>query len=135
MDALRFEMLYHGAASVPCSSCAKYVYDLETGKQEMYEAGEGNFLPILRNGPTPCSSCPKGGPENEEKLRLHWRNRMALDLYHRMRSTPRVRLPRHLRDCPVMQRNFHIIATTLKSARAEMKAMVIEKARQEAGNG
>jgi hypothetical protein len=124
-------MVHPGAASIECTDCAKYVYNLQTGEREMYDAGD-ELLPILRgDNPTPCSSCPKGSPENGEKLKLHWRNRRALDFYQRMKASSRAAMPKHLRDCHVTQRNFFLIDQVLKTARAEIRANAIEDARKE----
>lgn len=125
-------MLVHpGTASIKCSDCAKYVYNLKTGERESYDAGD-EMLPILRgDNPTPCDSCPKGSPENEERLKLHWRNRRAMDFYQRMKGMPKASVPKHLRSCSVMQRNFYLISQVMKAARAELKANAMEEARKE----
>jgi hypothetical protein len=62
-------------------------------------------------------------------LRLHWRNRMALDFYYRMTSVPGVRS--RLLACPVTQKNMHIIRTTIESARVEAQNLAVERARSE----
>lgn len=125
-------MLVHpGAASIDCGDCAKYVYNLKTGERETYDAGD-EVLPILRgDNETPCDSCPKKSPENGEKLKLHWRNRRALDFYQRMKAMPKATIPRKLRDCHVTQRNFYLIGQVMKAARSEIKANAIEEARKE----
>ena len=52
---------------------------LPTGTKKKTPAG----LPWPRpdNTPPPCNKCPKGGPENNEALRLTGRQRAALTLY------------------------------------------------------
>jgi hypothetical protein len=123
--------VHPGPASIDCNDCAKHVYNLQTGEVETFEIEDGKRLPILRTGPTPCDSCPKGSPENGRKLELDWRNRRAVDLYHRMRSTPGARLPKHLEDCTVTQRNFYLIENTIRAATAELKARIYEEAKAE----
>lgn len=131
MDGLRFEIVHPGPASIDCNECAKYVHNLQTGKVETFEVGEGKQLPIIRSGPPPCESCPKGSPANGKLLELQPRNRQAVDLYHRIRSTPGARLPSHLEDCPVTQRNFYLIESTLRAATAELKAKIYEEVKAE----
>ena len=125
-------MLVHpGAASIDCGECAKYVYNLKTGERETYDAGD-EILPMLRgDNPTPCDSCPKKSPENEDRLKLHWRNRRFVDFYQRMKATPKAIMPKHLRGCHVTQRNFYLIDQVIKAARSELKANAIEEARKE----
>lgn len=124
-------MVHPGAASIDCRDCATYVYNLQTGERETYDAGD-RMLPILRgDNPTPCDSCPKRSPENGEKLKLHWRNRRALDFYQRMKASSRAFMPKQLRECHITQRNFFLIDQVLKTARAEIRANAIEEARKE----
>ncbi len=97
-------ILFHpGAARVPCSECAKFVFNLETGEKETYRSGPERLeLPVVR-GPgqkTPCDSCPKESPEHAKEIELsprnwrawrHYREGRAVGLCDRERRDPLVR--------------------------------------------
>lgn len=80
-------------ASIPCSECQKWVYDMETGERETYPVGDGKtVLPYARDGaPPPCQQgfqCPKESPEKEHLHVLNGRNVRLFRTYLRERACP-----------------------------------------------
>ena len=85
-------VLFHpGPASIDCNDCAKWIYDLDTGKKQTHRAGPTlEERPNVRPAsvPPPCEKCPKKSPENAERLRLSDKNLRTFDLYKLHRATP-----------------------------------------------
>ena len=106
-------MLFASAvAHVSCADCQRFVYDLQTGKRETYQAGSAyNELPVPRNGPPPCElgrDCPKESPEREHLHVLNARNRQMVDLYFANRAFGGNLFQPHQID-PLRTRAFQII--------------------------
>ena len=55
-----------------------------------------------KNIPTPCSKCPKGGPENEHLYMISPKNKKFMDLYRRSKDKY-FEMPEHLKGCKVRQ--------------------------------
>ena len=111
---------------IDCEDCQTKSYDLKTGKLNTYDDGDGNMLPILRLGnPPPCEDCPKGSPENGKKLRLSERNYRAVDFYNRAKAMPQMQSA--LFQCPVTQRNFRLIDSTIERAKAAIAESYTKK--------
>jgi hypothetical protein len=121
-------MVHPVVAQIDCRVCEKHSVDLTTGQVNTWEDGEGNLLPIIRNGPPPCESCPKKSPANGERLALSPRNWRMLDFFQRAKAVPQ--MTSSLFQCPVTQRNFQLIQSTIEQAKAD----IAEKMRLEAEN-
>jgi len=83
-------------------------------------------LPMVRpeGVPTPCGACPRGGPENEERLRLSLANVLAYDFYKRAKATPGFVIPDAINDA-TLQNNFVTIETLLRNQQiGEMGGMM-----------
>ena len=58
--------------------------------------------------PTPCSRCPKGGPENEKMYQITPKNKRFLDLYRRSKDEY-FEMPEHLKGCKLRQELFYAV--------------------------
>lgn len=121
-------MAYPGLAAITCSQCKQYVYQIPEGKLETYQTDEGD-LPVLRyDVPTPCSTCPRGGPEYERNFRLSARNLEMVDLYDRVKaSLGAYRVPDVLAEDRLFSENMLIVDRAIASAMAAMQAEAMEK--------
>lgn len=130
-------MEWPGIAALSCAECKKHLYTIPEGKLETYEVGDGDRLPVLRDPelPPPCDRCPRGGPQNEERLRLSARGYAAFALYKKLKATHGAyRLHPKIATCPVFAENMRIVESTIEEARAANKLRAIEKAKQEHGD-
>ncbi len=106
------------------------MYDLKTGEMIEYEDGMGGKLPILRDGPPPCSSCPKGSIDIEQRRRLSKRNLDALKMYSEIKSVcGSQQVPSHLQNCTVFAENMAIIDRVYRTVESE----AIKESQQDGG--
>lgn len=124
MTALEFSGAYPALANLRCSDCRQHVYSIPEAELQTYdEERDGKLvtLPVLRDGDDPpCSDCPKGGPENDELYRLSESNYEAWTLYQQLLATRgAMRLPKHLRDCPLFAENMQLIRSGLQAGKAK----------------
>lgn len=122
-------------AALECSECQKYAYSIPEGVLQTYEVEEGKRLPVEREpdlGP-PCDQCPKGGPENEERLRLSDRNFEAYQLYEKLRATHGTyRLHPKVAGCPTFAENMALIERTIERAKIEVNNRHVREAEERA---
>ncbi|WP_417744846.1 hypothetical protein [Rosistilla oblonga] len=88
-----------------------------------YETSKGK-LPMLRVTPTPCETCPKGGPEHESDFVLNDRNCRFLVFRQRVLATPWTTLPLPLQDCQILADNMVIAKQheDLREKRSQLQA-------------
>lgn len=123
-------MEWPGVAQLSCADCAKYHYSIPDGELETYETDDG-FKPVERSPeiPPPCDQCPRGGPENEQRLTLSDRNYAAVSLYHKLRATRGAyQLDPKIARCPVFAENMWLIENAIESAKAAIKSRAIREA-------
>jgi len=101
--------------------------------QEYDALGDGVMLPVLREGaPPPCSECPKGGPENDERYRLSERNYEAWAMYEKLQSTGGAYLiPEHLRHCELFASHMWLVRRSLEAGRAKAQAEAYKRASED----
>ncbi len=98
-------------AHLECKDCQEWIYNIETGEQIKRR---GRPQPRAPGQPTPCNRCPKGSPENAERLKLTTANVLTLRLYLRNRATLGC-LNDAERSDELLQRNFAILDTTFRA--------------------
>ncbi|PQO33331.1 hypothetical protein C5Y96_10795 [Blastopirellula marina] len=106
---MALQLLHPGAASIDCSDCAKWLYDLKTGKRQTVRTGASRQevpQPRPSGVPTPCSSCPKQNPQHAERLKLTDKNWRTYQLWRRARATHFHCVPDRLKSDPILARNF-----------------------------
>lgn len=129
-------MLHSGIAKLKCSDCQRYNYRIPEGTLETYETDQGH-LPVLREPdmPPPCDQCPRGGPQNEQLLKLSERNWKAYSLYLRIKACQGMfRIHPLIASCPIFADNMRIIDDTIEHVKREMVERAREKAERESGN-
>jgi hypothetical protein len=71
------------------------------------------MLPMLRNGPTPCSVCPKKSPEQAKEMMLTDQNWKVYDHYLQAKS---VGMTDAERADPIVRRNFAVLDVLVKAS-------------------
>ena len=134
--ALSFGCTYPALAALRCRECQSHIYSIpEAVRQEYDSDGDGTMLPIVRETPPPCRDCPKGGPENDEDLRLSERNYAAWLLYEKIHATAGTYvLPEHLSRCELFAENMLLVKRALESGRAQAQANAYEQAKNQGGD-
>jgi len=117
-------LLFHpGAASVACSDCKKWHYNLKTGKRETYRSGpEKKELPMERRPgepPPPCHTCPKKSPDREHEFRLSTKNWQTVQLYWEVQATRGVCLNDAEREDEVLLANLAIVDAIWRRAQQQ----------------
>jgi hypothetical protein len=110
-------LLHHPeVATRKCSACALFMFCTKTGEGKNAEGKPAVVGEMLFNRgqpwkrpktvPTPCSTCPKGSPEEAWKVELSERNQKAVELYLMMRSNPETYPLSTKKDYWVMRNKF-----------------------------
>ena len=126
-----------------CNDCQTHVYNLEVGKPETYEVGDGEEKPVPRGkgNPPPCAGCPKAivvdgvhKPDLDGERFLSPQNQMAVARWEELKATQgATRLPKHLENCALFASNMALISRIHESAEARVKVKAYEKAKQGRG--
>jgi hypothetical protein len=99
--------LYHPvAASLPCSECQKWFYDLRTGKRQ--ERG-GQPVPRPPAIKPPCWECPKESPEKAPEHELSEKNKAAYRVAQEVRATYGQCLVGGWRSDAILRRNLRLV--------------------------
>lgn len=108
-------------SSLTCSACQTSIYTIPDAVLQTYDNGDGEMVPVERGDlPTPCDVCPRGGPENESKLRLSDRNYRTWQVYERLQATcGAYLLPTVVMECPIFGDNMVTVRDALAAGRAE----------------
>jgi hypothetical protein len=112
-----------GIAALPCSECAKFLYDIKTGKP--VTRGDGEKQPRPQGAPLPCRLCPKKSPQEAHKYELSRKNVKALRLYLEMRATQGRCIPKRLARDGMFRRVMATIDQVMRSVEREQNAEAI----------